>query len=333
MDLDKRDIDIISILSENSRTNNSIIAKKVKLSNDSIKNRIDKLIEKGIIKSYRMNINYSYLGLLEYDIYFKLKNYNEVELNIILKYLNENKYVTWIGTCFGNYDLRVSIIVKENKQVKEFINEFESKFSKYYQDSKIVFLIEKYKINQNKIISNFFNVKLTPFELKKQTFIENVIQNENKILKLEEIERKILIELNKKPNSSLVEISKKVNLTPEAVKYRITELQNKKIIKSFSIILDGNKLNKIWAVFLFKLNNDNTKEILHYIQNIDNVSAFVQIMGNWNYSISVFANNVQEIHNILMGFRNKFPNNIKEYELLLIFETYKYPNIPKIIFE
>lgn len=332
MSIDKKDIDIISMLSENSRTNYSAIAKRVKLSNDSVKTRTLKLIEKGIIKSYRMNINYSYLGYLEYDVYFKLKNYSETELNNIINYLNENKYVTWIGTCFGNYDLRISIIVRENKQVKEFINEFESKFNKYYSDSNIVFLIEKYKINQNKIISNFFNIKQTSLEIKKQV-IENVIQNENKIVKLEELEKKILNQLNKKPNSTLVEISSKVNLTPEGLKYRLSELQNKKIIKSFSITLDGNKLNKIWAVFLFKLNNENSKEILHYIQNINNVSAFVQIMGNWNYSVSVFANNVQEIQVILMGFRNKFPNNIKEYELLLIFETYKYPSIPSIVFE
>lgn len=332
MDLDKIDINIISILSENSRTNYSQIEKKIKLSNDSVKTRVAKLIEKGIIKSYKMNLNYSYLGFLEYDIYFKLKNYTENELKTIIKYLNENKYVTWIGTCFGNYDLRISVVVNENKQVKEFINEFELKFNKHYQDSQIVFLIEKYKINQNKIISNLFNIKQTSIEMQKQN-IENVIQSQSKTIKLEEIEKKILMELNKKPNSTLVDISKKVNLTPEGLKYRINELQNKKVIKSFSIILDGNKLNKIWAVFLFKLNNENSKEILRYIQNINNVSAFVQIMGNWNYSISVFANNVQEIHNILMGFRNKFPNNIKEYELLLIFETYKYPSIPNIVFE
>ena len=56
-------------------------------------------------------------------------------------------------------------------------------------------------------------------------------------------------------------------------------------------------------------------------------------MGNWNYSISVFANNVNEIHNLLMNFRNNFPNLILDYELMLLFETFKYPSIPEIVLE
>jgi len=34
-----------------------------------------------------------------------------------------------------------------------------------------------------------------------------------------------------------------------------------------------------------------------------------------------------------MNFRNKFPEIIKEYELILLFETFKYPTIPDIVFE
>lgn len=332
MQTDKKDYNIISILSENSRTTHTQIGKKVKLSSDSVTNRVNKLIEKGIIKSFKVNLNYHLLGFLEYDIYFKLKNYNQDELNKIIGFLNDNKYVTWIGTCFGNYDLRISIIVNQTREVREFIIDFEAKFNKYYNDSYVVFIIEKYKINQTKIISSLFNIEQNEIKFKRDT-IENI--NENKIKKneLDTIEKKIITSLNENPQISLVDISKKIHLTPEACKYRLNQMQEKNIIKSYSIILDGNKLNKIWAVFLFKLNNENSKDILQYIQNINNVSSFVQIMGNWNYSVSVFANNVQEIQSILMGFRNKFPNNIKEYELLLIFETYKYPSIPKIVFE
>jgi len=150
---------------------------------------------------------------------------------------------------------------------------------------------------------------------------------------LKKQDKEIIRELNQKPEISLVELSRKIKLTPEGCKYRIEQLKKNGIITSFGAIIDGNKLNKIWAVFLFKIENENSKELINFIKNENNVSAFLHLLGDWNYSVTVFADNVQEIHNILMNFRNKFPEIIKEYELILLFETFKYPSIPDIVFE
>jgi len=330
MNIDLKDIKILAILSQNSRLNYSQIGKKVQLSGDSVKARIDKLQESGVLKAFKVNIDYSSFGFIEYDIYFRLKNYDQKELKLIIDYLTNDDNVTWIATCFGKYDLRISIIVRESRDINLFIESFEKEFSKYFVDYLVVNVVEKYKMEQNKIISDLFNINpKTISSLYENRVISKKVQNEKIIL--DEVNREILKQLNKMPNNSLIEIAKKLKMTPEAIKYRINEMKKRGIIKSFSITIDGNKLNKIWAVFLFKLNSGNMKKFEKFIQSSQNISAFVKLLGNWNFSISVFANNVQEIHNVLMSFRNNFPDLIRDYEMILLFETYKYPQIPKIV--
>lgn len=331
--IDLKDIKILSILSQNGRETYSKIAKKIGLSNDSVKNRITKLEKNEIIKAFKINLNYSKLGFLEYDLYLKLKNYNEKELKQIISSFENSFNVTWIGTCFGKFDLRISLIVKNNNELINLIESQEKKLSKYITEIKTCYLIEKYKINQIKIISNLFNIETqkieTLFKNKIKKVENKLIQSKN--LKLDETDKKIIFQLNGNPRENLVKISSKINLTPEAIKYRLKELNNKEILNGTSAIINGNTLNKIWAVFLFKLESSQSNEFINFISKNKNVSSFVKIMGEWNYSVSVFANNVKEIHQILMEFRNKFPNLIKDYEMLLIFETYKYPQIPKCI--
>lgn len=60
--LDKKDMLILSVLSENSRASYREIAKKVGLSTPTVIKRIQRLEEEGIIQRYTVEIDYSKLG-------------------------------------------------------------------------------------------------------------------------------------------------------------------------------------------------------------------------------------------------------------------------------
>lgn len=339
MQLNKTDIKILFLLSQNSRRTISSISKLLSLSNDSIKKRIVKLENSELIKAYKVNINFNLLNFKEFDLYFKLKNYSQNDLNKIIDFLRNCKYITWIGTTFGKYDLRLSIVVKSSFEVSEFIESFKLTFKGYLINYLILEILEKYKIPQEKIYSNLFDVEKSFFNNlsnysknnEKIKFQNSISFSQNQTLS--NSDKKIISVLNLKPNNSLVNISNKINLTPESVKYTIEQLKNKDIVKSFSIILDTTKLNKIWSVFLFKLDLDNSKKFLFFLKNQKNISAFVKLLGSWDYSVTVFADNIEEIHRILMDFRNNFPDLILDYEMLLLFETYKYPILPEVILQ
>ncbi len=62
---DENDIKIIGMLQENARSSLRDIAKVVNMSPSSVRNRIEKLVERGLIKRFTIDVDYRKMG---YDI-------------------------------------------------------------------------------------------------------------------------------------------------------------------------------------------------------------------------------------------------------------------------
>jgi len=62
MQIDKKDIEIIKILEEDSRMSILELGRKVKLSHETVRYRINKLVKKGIIEKFTVSVNKNKLG-------------------------------------------------------------------------------------------------------------------------------------------------------------------------------------------------------------------------------------------------------------------------------
>ncbi len=72
MDVDKRDMKILRMLMENGRTSYSNLAKETGLSDVAIKKRVDRLVSKGVIKRFTVDIDARKLGLgLHYMLFIR----------------------------------------------------------------------------------------------------------------------------------------------------------------------------------------------------------------------------------------------------------------------
>ena len=89
--VDDKDLQIIEILSSNARISLRDIKKKVNLSPSSIRNRMEHLVEIGVIKRYTVDIDYRKMGFdiqvlvqitakpgTSRDLYTRLSNYEQV---------------------------------------------------------------------------------------------------------------------------------------------------------------------------------------------------------------------------------------------------------------
>ncbi|HLQ39960.1 MAG TPA: winged helix-turn-helix transcriptional regulator [Tetragenococcus sp.] len=61
-ELDSTDLKIIELLAHNSRIKLKILAEQVSLSEPSVKTRIERLADQGIIRSFTIDIDYAKLG-------------------------------------------------------------------------------------------------------------------------------------------------------------------------------------------------------------------------------------------------------------------------------
>ena len=328
--LKKKDYDLLFLLSRNFRISKNRISKELNISSESLKNKISSLENFGIIKGYKIGVSYSNLGFREFDLYLRIRNYSKSDFDKIINFFTNSRYVSWVGNSFGKFDFRASLIVRDSKLIYDFIENFKSEFSFIIEEYLVLEVLKKYKVDSRKVFENLLDSSFENIVDKKEVI--GSVKSSNQFHSLSLDEKKLLKVLDSNPNQSIVELSNHFNLTPEAISYKLKSLEKRGLITQYSIVVDGNKFNKIWAVFLFRLNLKNKENFRKFILSQKNVSAFVEVLGSWDFSVSVFASSVQEIQETLMGFRNKFPEELIDYEMIILFKTFKYPKIPQIVF-
>src|SRR3989344_2488557 len=115
--LDDKDRQILMILQENGRESLTSIAKKVKLSIDSVNNRMKSMQEKEVFYP-RIQINPRVIGFpLIADIKIKLKNITEKDREGFIAYLNSHPRVIELLTVMGDFDFTWVLIAKDTNEL------------------------------------------------------------------------------------------------------------------------------------------------------------------------------------------------------------------------
>ena len=65
----------------------------------------------------------------------------------------------------------------------------------------------------------------------------------------------------------------------------------------------------------------------------DFLSSYVETIGTKNIAVTFFASNIENLNKDLNNIRDKFSQNIRDFDFLIFFEIYKYPKIPKCILD
>jgi len=142
--LDKTDLKILKILSNNSRVEYKEISEKLKMSANAIKYRIKNLENSNIIKDYTISVDKRKLGFEFYNLQLKTENKKEKELN---KFLRNNKHVIYFYKYLGNenWDLDIGLIVKNSEELRNFILELREDFGGVIKIHDLYVVVEETK--------------------------------------------------------------------------------------------------------------------------------------------------------------------------------------------
>ena len=116
---------------------------------------------------------------------------------------------------------------------------------------------------------------------------------------MDNIDKKILEELQKNSSQPISELSKKVGLSTTPCWNRIKKLEEEKVIKSKTIIIDNKKINLPITVFL-SISIQNHTEV--WLKNFEKVvNKYDQIIevhrltgSNIDYQITLLAPSIEE---------------------------------------
>jgi Lrp/AsnC family transcriptional regulator for asnA, asnC and gidA len=116
--LDDTDQAIIKVLNENARAPSAQIARELNLSDRTVRNRINRLIKRKIIKPIAV-VNPSAFGfLLAVDIFCELEMGSQEEAIEAISHMEE---VSYLAYSTGEADISIQAIFKNSEEMHEFI--------------------------------------------------------------------------------------------------------------------------------------------------------------------------------------------------------------------
>ena len=121
----------------------------------------------------------------------------------------------------------------------------------------------------------------------------------------DDIDIKILKELQKDSNLTTKQLSELVNLSSTPVFERVKKLEAKGLIKKYVAVLDYEKLNKGLVVFCNITIKQHTKEIgnqfVQDILSLDEVTECYNISGDYDFLLKVIVRDMKDYQNFVIN--------------------------------
>lgn len=144
------DYHIINLIKENSRIPLLDIAAKTKLSPQSVRKRIQKLIKEGVLMSFRIRLNHQLAGYHHFHTFLTLSKVTEKDEKEIISFLSSLPSTLKITKSIGKYDLEFESLLKSNFQLHEIVQNLRNQFPKQIQTVDEALIYKIHPINTMK---------------------------------------------------------------------------------------------------------------------------------------------------------------------------------------
>ena len=315
INLDLKDKKIIRELDLNARIPHSQLAKKVRLSKQVVKYRVDKLESQNIIQGYNALIDISKLGQTIYVVYLKLIRISSAKEKEWIDKIEKNTSVLAVGKNAGQWDLTIAIRCSNNQNLDFILKEIISNKSENIKE----------KLITSEIEATYFAMDI----IHKEKFQETSTSNNPLIEKINKEDEQIIALLSENCKMSLLDISEKIEMSPNGVKNKIKNLEKKKIIIGYKTKINYEKLGYLhFRVFLHlgKFTNELYENIKDFLKHKGNVESISRYMGYADLDFRCYSSDILGLYNLISELKDNFLQNIIEVDSMPIFrwETINY---------
>jgi len=323
--LDKKDREIINVLTLNSRTHLSQIAKLLNTSTEAINYRYNNLRKNLVITDVFTVVDPKVLGIHRYVIYLQFHALSQEKMKMIIDDFLKNKYINWVIETGGKWEL---ILMFETLYEEKYDGILESIISpiKEYLNDYMIATVKNFVHKSPRYIrdlkkEHFYKGKIKfPYEKelssKKK---EPHVMDEKDVL--------LLRYLHEDSRITLTELSSRLKLSRDTIDYRIKKMIIAGIIKSFILRLNYHLLDYQYTTIMLKLrtiSQQRKQEFLNYIYEDERFYALMEQIGTWDLSLMMFFINAKDLRDFLISIKEKFSDVIHSHESVIHFDQYYY---------
>ena len=143
---------------------------------------------------------------------------------------------------------------------------------------------------------------------------------------MDEYDKKILDFLQKNANITAKELSNNLSLSQTPIYKRIRKLEKIGVIKDYVAIIDGEKVNKGFIVFMNITINDHSfnsrKKFIDKISSLKDVSELYHTSGQYDFLAKVRFSNVKKYRDFLVN-NIATVENINDIDSQIVLEEIK----------
>lgn len=314
--LDAKDRKILNLLAQNARQPYSGIAKKVKLSKDAVRYRLNNLIKSGVIQGFSAVVDIAKLGYTPFHVFLKLNRMDNTIEKRITQIFTAYDFTRAVIRFTGEYDFQLSVVAKGISDFDRILTIIANDCSGYLRDYDILITVKSIKFGA-------LPGEILPYsKIKEKSFVPD------------KKDIAILREIADNASVPLYTIAKKLSFSLDTVRYRLKKLKEAGILLRFMPALDYSVLGyNVYVVLLSVEGLDSKKELSlkRFLKSENNVLWAIKTVGKYNFMFFVCAKYLNELHSTLNSLRNSFGSNIKSYTVLITYEEYKYTYFPQCI--
>lgn len=147
------------------------------------------------------------------------------------------------------------------------------------------------------------------------------------MLKIDEIDKKILFEIDKNSRRSVKEIAKRLKLNRDTVAYRIKQLEKDKVIIIYYTLIDYSKLGYFLVRLYFKFQDTTLElenEIINYIASLKSNLTVYRTEGDWDVASGFLVHSLNEFNALHKNFQEKYRKFIYVQDIAVFLEYIHY---------
>ncbi len=317
--LDALDKKILIELSKNARLSHSAIAKRIGANRDTVNYRITNLKKSGVVQAYRTIVNITKFNYINFHVFLQLKNPTK---SILTEFISKLKTYTFLRAIIqfnGKYDLEIALVAKNIYECDEILTRIFNDCQDYLQNYAVLFLTKT--LAANVFPKRFFEKGDKP-EKKK----------EGAAIKLDQTDIAILEILSEHADTPIFKIAEEIKISTDTVTYRVKRLQESDFILGYVPAINYNLINQSVHAILLSIPTMTEKDvgtIQEFLKTNKDILWAVKTIGRYNLVIYLCTETMEDFIKTTEQLRTYIPNKIKNYEILLNVEEYKYTYLPK----
>ena len=332
--IDKIDQKILSVLLTNARISTAELAKVIKNNYPVVRNRLNRLVEKGVIRFFHPILQYPGIGIRRYyGVYLSIKSPSDEHLENLLKEFVANPYIIKVYELEGRWNVFLLVTTNYIKEARNVLNEIRQSCRGHLISFSIMATYTISYLNRQFFLSETFDVPHDSISSGYRPVIqENPLVHLGKPVDLDETDFKVLNFLKLNARATLEGIGEGAGLEAQLVDYRLRKYLRSKLITYFGIDVDPASLG--YTEYLLCLNVEGDAEvkdkIYTHLNTVKEAYHFFEYLGYWELVITFCVKERQRVHEIRAEILKICGKSIEDYDIVLVkkrLKTDPYPDV------